>query len=211
MDLIDLISDAALTAYPHPTLPPQHSDEEKIALIEWHFRQIMETLELDLADPSLTHTPRRVAEMYVKEFFCGLKSNQFPKITYLDNNFIHEQEGIVLVKEIAVKSICEHHFVPIIGTARVAYLPRNKILGLSKINRIVEYFCKRPQIQERLNAQIADSLSTLLETPDVAVAIEAEHFCVTMRGVQDADSKTYTHVLKGRFQTDPSIKQDFFR
>jgi GTP cyclohydrolase I len=210
---MELLEEAAITAHPSPTRPcyPPLSFEEKIKAIESHFAQIMELLELDLTDPSLAKTPHRVAKMYVEELFSGLSTRHFPDISYLENEFIGEGEGMILVKEIEVKSICEHHFVPFIGKARVAYLPKNKVLGLSKINRIVQYFCRRPQLQERLTAQIADSLQLILGTEDVAVSIVAEHFCVKMRGVSDESSTTLTQILKGAFQTNPLIRQDFFR
>jgi GTP cyclohydrolase IA len=190
---------------------PTLTSSQKIEVIAEAFEKILSALELDISDPSLAETPRRVAKMYVEELFSGLDPNNFPEIRYLENTYLEPEEGVILIENISVKSICEHHFVPIIGKAKVAYIPNRKILGLSKINRIVHYFCRRPQLQERLTAQIADSLSVLLDSSDVAVSIEAEHFCVTMRGVQDESSITKTHVLRGQFQTSPHLRDEFLR
>jgi GTP cyclohydrolase IA len=212
MNQMEMIEEAAITHHPTPALSPfpALTNEEKIATIADAFRKILEALELDPADPSLSETPRRVAKMYVEELFSGLDPKRFPEIRYLENEFIEPSEGMILVENISVKSICEHHFVPFIGKATVAYLPRRKILGLSKINRIVDYFCRRPQLQERLTVQIADSLSILLDTPDVAVAIKAEHFCVSMRGIRDESSLTETHVCRGQFQHVNYLRDRFF-
>jgi GTP cyclohydrolase I len=212
MNPMEIIEEAAITRYPSPVLNffPTLTNEEKIDAIADSFRKILETLELDLSNPSLAETPRRIAKMYVEELFSGLDPGKFPQVCDLENSFIKPPEGIVLIEEIAIRSICEHHFVPFIGKAKVAYIPQKKILGLSKINRIVHYFCKRPQLQERLTAQIADSLSILLDSQDIAVAIEAEHFCVTMRGVRDESSRTYTHVLRGQFQDNDRYQNRFF-
>jgi GTP cyclohydrolase I len=179
------------------------TDQEKIEIVERHFQSILETLGCDLANPSLCDTPQRIAKMYVEELFSGLNPDNFPKITYVHEGF--EKGSLIQVKEIAVNSICEHHFLPFVGTAQISYLPNDKILGLSKFNRIVDYFCRRPQLQERLTAQIADCLCLLLDTNDVAVVIEAKHFCVTMRGAQDACSHTTTRVLRGHFSSHPVI------
>lgn len=202
---LDLIEEAAITHHPHRLVPSSLTKEQKTERIAQHFRQIMEILDLDLSDPSLQNTPERFAHMYMDELFWGLDTALFPDVSYLDNDMMQEEDnGIVLVKDIPIKSMCEHHFVPIIGTAAVAYIPADKILGLSKINRIVDYFCRRPQLQERLTSQIADALSILLDTEDVAIHIEAEHFCVTLRGVEHPTSRTHTFVSRGRF------KEDFF-
>ena len=176
-----------------------------------HFKKIMQILDLDLEDPSLKKTPERFAHMYIEELFWGLDPLAFPEISYIDNHVMESTEGMVLVKDIPIKSICEHHFVPIIGMAKVGYIPKDKILGLSKINRIVDYFCRRPQLQERLTAQIADSLSILLDTEDIAISMQAEHFCVTLRGIQHSTSRTHTAVLRGRFKEDPLLKEPFLR
>lgn len=201
-----------MTHFPNPIVPSKlHvSDEEKIAEIEKKFRDIMKILGLDLRDPSLEKTPYRVAKMYVTEVFSGLKEKNFPEMNYIPDT-IHDQHqaNIVLVK-VTFTSFCEHHFVPFHGKAFVAYLPKGKLIGLSKIPRIVRYFAKRPQVQERLTAQIADSLSMLLDNPDVAVSLIAEHFCVIARGVEDEHSHTITNVLRGAFNSDPNLRREFF-
>lgn len=188
---------------------PKLTEEEKIQAISSAWIQILEALELDISDPSLCRTPQRIAETYVKELFSGLDPATFPEILLLENTCLAREEGMILIDNISVKSICEHHFLPFTGKAKVAYVPKSTLLGLSKINRIVHYFCRRPQLQERLGAQIADALSDLLGTDDVAVAIEAEHFCVTMRGVRDAQSLTHTCLLRGQFQTSDSLRTQF--
>jgi GTP cyclohydrolase IA len=203
LHLSEQLEEAATTYHPHPLLPSTLTKEEKIAAIAHHFKQIMQILDLDLSEPSLRSTPERFARMYVEELFSGLDTKAFPDITYLDNDMMENAEGVVWIKDIPVKSMCEHHFVPIIGTADCAYIPSRTVLGLSKINRIVDYFCRRPQLQERLTAQIADALSIVLGTEDVAVNIKAEHFCVTLRGVQHPTSRTHTSVKRGRFKNLP--------
>jgi GTP cyclohydrolase IA len=211
MNLMEMIEEAAITRHPTPlaTPYPQLTNAQKIEAIAEAYEKILRTLELDTSDPSLAQTPLRVAKMYVEELFSGLDPDSFPEIRTLENTYLEPEEGMVLIEDISVKSICEHHFVPFIGNAKVAYIPNGKILGLSKINRVVHYFCRRPQLQERLNAQIADSLSILLDTTDVAVALQAEHFCVTMRGVQDESSITKTHVLRGQFQSCAHLRSHF--
>lgn len=200
LHLSEQLEEAATTHHPHPLLPSTLTKEEKIAAIAHHFKEIMQILDLDLSEPSLRNTPERFARMYVEELFSGLDTKNFPEITYLDNDMMENAEGVVWIKDIPVKSMCEHHFVPIIGTADCAYIPSGTVLGLSKINRIVDYFCRRPQLQERLTAQIADALSIILGTEDVAVNIQAEHFCVTLRGVQHPTSRTHTSVKRGRLK-----------
>lgn len=185
----------------------QLSDEEKIRKIERHFYGIMEALGLDLTDPSLEATPYRVAKMYVKEIFSGLKENEFPQISFFPNH--NKDSSLVLVKA-SFTSFCEHHFVPMHGRAYFAYVPREKIIGLSKISRIIRYFSRRPQVQERLTRQIADSLSLLLESEDVAVSLVATHFCVIARGVEDDHGHTITNSLHGKFQTDVNLRKEFF-
>lgn len=176
------------------------SDEEKIQRIEGHFRSIMETLGLDLTDDSLRGTPKRVAKMYVKEIFSGLNPANFPSVALFDNKY---QYGEMLVeKNISFYSNCEHHFVPIMGKAHVAYISQGKVIGLSKINRIVKYFALRPQVQERLTVQIAHCLKRILQTEDIAVIIDAKHLCVSSRGIQDDSSSTVTSYYGGHFKED---------
>lgn len=175
-------------------------DNLKIELIEKHFRDIMLILGLDLNDDSLKGTPRRVAKMYVQEVFSGLNPKNKPKIKLFENKY-HYNEMLVQ-KNISFHSNCEHHFVPIIGKAHVAYISSGKVIGLSKINRIVQYFAKRPQVQERLTVQIANELRNALHTEDVAVVLEAGHLCVSSRGVQDHASKTITSQFYGKFQEE---------
>lgn len=181
-------------------------EEKKVELIEEHFREIMNILGLDLTDDSLNGTPHRVAKMYVKEIFSGLNPANKPRIALFDNKYQYNQ--MLVEKDITLYSFCEHHFVPIIGRAHVAYISNGKVVGLSKINRIVQYFAKRPQVQERLTMQIADELKTLLKTEDVAVIIEAEHLCVAARGVEDVNSKTVTAEYCGKFEED-AVKKEF--
>ena len=179
----------------------------KIAMIEEKFQDIMGILGLDLTDDSLIETPKRVAKMYVNEIFWGLDYDAFPKCTTVDNK-MHYNE-MVVERNVNVQSNCEHHFVVIDGLATVAYVPKQKVLGLSKINRIVEYFSKRPQIQERLTEQIFHTLQFILETVDVAVMIDAQHYCVKSRGVEDTGSSTVTVRLGGGFKTDTSARNEF--
>ena len=179
----------------------------KIAMIEEKFQDIMGILGLDLTDDSLIETPKRVAKMYVNEIFWGLDYDAFPKCTTVDNK-MHYNE-MVVERNVNVQSNCEHHFVVIDGLATVAYVPKQKVLGLSKINRIVEYFSKRPQIQERLTEQIYHTLQFILETEDVAVMIDAQHYCVKSRGVEDTGSSTVTVRLGGGFKTDTSARNEF--
>jgi len=183
------------------------SAEEKKARIESHLSEIMQLLELDLGDDSLAETPQRIAKMYVDEIFCGLDYRSFPKVTLIDNKM--QVDEMVKVTDISLTSTCEHHFVTIDGTATVAYLPRRKIIGLSKINRIVRFFASRPQVQERLTQQILVALQTLLETEDVAITINAVHYCVKARGVMDASSATTTTSLGGVFKSQPATRHEF--
>jgi len=180
---------------------------DKIELIESHFKGIMETLGLDLSDDSLMDTPKRVAKMYVNEIFWGLDYEAFPKCTTVNNKMKYNE--MVCERNINVQSNCEHHFVVIDGLATVAYVPKDKVLGLSKINRIVEYFSKRPQIQERLTEQIFHTLQFILDTEDVAVMIDAQHYCVKSRGVEDTGSSTVTTRLGGGFKNDPAARNEF--
>jgi GTP cyclohydrolase I len=172
--------------------------EEKYQRIKSAFEDVVYTLGLDLTDDSLCETPHRIAKMYVKEIFSGLDYSQFPKITVIENKM--KVDEMVKVSDISFTSTCEHHFVTIDGLAKVAYLPKNKIIGLSKINRIVRFFGQRPQVQERLTQQVLVTLQTLLETDNVAVSIDATHYCVKARGVMDASSSTQTTALGGLFK-----------
>ena len=194
-----------------PMMPNfNHYDRtKKIEMIEGYFRNIMHTLGLDLSDDSLIETPKRVAKMYVNEIFWGLDFEAFPKCTTVDNKMKYDE--MVVERNINVQSNCEHHFVVIDGLATVAYVPKQKVLGLSKINRVVEYFSKRPQIQERLTEQIFHALQFILETEDVAVMIDAQHFCVKSRGVEDAGSSTITSKLGGGFKSDPAARAEFYQ
>lgn len=181
-------------------------DETKIELIEKHFRHIMEIMGLDLSDDSLNGTPKRVAKMYIKEVFSGLDPKNKPDITLFDNKYKYDQ--MLVEKNITVFSNCEHHFVPIYGKAHVAYISSGKVIGLSKLNRIVEYYCKRPQVQERLTVQIANELKQALQTEDIAVVIDAKHMCVQSRGVRDSGSSTVTAYYGGKFE-DEATKKEF--
>lgn len=181
-------------------------DEVKIELIEKHFRHIMEIMGLDLTDDSLKGTPKRVAKMYIKEVFSGLDPKNKPSIALFDNKYKYNQ--MLVEKDISVFSNCEHHFVPIYGKAHIAYISSGKVIGLSKLNRIVEYFSKRPQVQERLTVQIANELKQALQTEDVAVVIDAKHMCVQSRGVRDAGSSTVTAYYGGKFE-DEATKNEF--
>ena len=183
------------------------SRTEKIEKIEGHFDHIVTTLGLDLQDDSLMETPKRVAKMYVNEIFWGLDYDAFPKATVVENKMNYNE--MVVERNISVQSNCEHHFVVIDGLATVAYVPKEKVLGLSKINRIVEYFSKRPQIQERLTEQIYHALSFILETENVAVMIDAQHYCVKSRGVEDTGSSTITSRLGGNFKAHPEVRAEF--
>ena len=183
------------------------SRKEKIEKIEGHFDQIVSTLGLDLKDDSLTDTPKRVAKMYVNEIFWGLDYDAFPKATVVENKMQYNE--MVVEKGVSVQSYCEHHFVNIDGLATVAYVPNKKVLGLSKMNRIVEYFSRRPQIQERLTEQIYHALSFILETENVAVMIDAKHFCVKSRGVEDTQCSTVTSRLGGSFKAHPEVRAEF--
>lgn len=182
------------------------SDDEKIEKIESHFAKIMDILGLDLHDDSLRGTPKRVAKMFVKEQFSGLDPINKPEISLFENKYDYHE--MLIEKDITLYSTCEHHFVPIIGKVHVAYIPGKQIVGLSKINRIVNYFAKRPQVQERLTIQISDALKEVLKHKDVAVVIEADHLCVASRGIKDTNSNTVTSCYSGKFETQ-ALKQEF--
>lgn len=175
-------------------------DDLKMSLIEDKFKDIMEIMGLDLTDDSLSGTPKRVAKMYIKEIFSGLNPANKPKIALFENKYQYNE--MLVEKDITFYSNCEHHFVPIMGKAHVAYISSGKVIGLSKINRIVDYYARRPQVQERLTVQIANELKTILETDDVAVIIDAEHLCVSSRGVQDVNSSTVTAQFEGKFKEE---------
>lgn len=191
-----------------PTVPTLYADrKQRIDEIEKSFAHIMKVLGLDLTDDSLIETPKRVAKMYCNEIFWGLDYEAFPKCTTVDNKMKYDE--MVIERNVNVQSNCEHHFVVIDGLATVAYIPNRKVLGLSKINRIVEYFSKRPQIQERLTEQIYYALQFILETDNIAVMINAQHYCVKSRGVEDTGSSTITSKLGGVFKTDLSVRNEF--
>ncbi|WP_445398183.1 GTP cyclohydrolase I FolE [Zobellella sp. An-6] len=181
--------------------------DEKQSRITGLMTEMMDVLGLDLEDDSLAETPERIAKMYVREIFSGLDYAYFPKITLIDNKM--KVDEMVQVRDISLTSTCEHHFVTIDGTATVAYIPRSKVIGLSKINRIVQFFARRPQVQERLTQQVLVALQTLLESDDVAVSITATHYCVKARGVMDATSTTTTTSLGGIFKSRPDTRQEF--
>jgi GTP cyclohydrolase I len=190
-----------------PTVENGVDRKDKIEIIEKHFAEIMKTMGLDLSDDSLMDTPKRVAKMYVNEIFWGLDYDAFPKCTTVDNKM--EYDEMVVERNVNVQSNCEHHFVIIDGKATVGYIPNKNVLGLSKINRVVEYFSKRPQIQERLTEQVYHALSYILETENVAVVIDAQHYCVKSRGVEDVGSSTVTSKLGGVFKSDPAVRAEF--
>jgi GTP cyclohydrolase I len=194
---------------PSPTVESHLNEQQKIEKIQTHFSEIMQTLGLDLTDDSLRDTPRRIAKMYVNEIFSGLEAKNFPKITVIENKMQYDQ--MVCVQDIEVLSVCEHHFQPIDGYATVAYIPNKKVIGLSKLNRIMEYFARRPQVQERLTKQVADCLQFILETENVAVHINAKHYCMIARGVQDTHSTTTTSDLRGDFKTLPETRTEFLK
>lgn len=183
------------------------SRDEKFRRITTAFTDITRTLGLDLDDDSLRETPERVARMYVDELFSGLDYGKFPKISVIDNKM--RVDEMVRVDAIDLVSTCEHHFVTIDGSARVAYIPGDRIIGLSKINRIVRFFAQRPQVQERMTRQILVALQTLLDTEDVAVSVDAVHYCVKSRGVMDGNSSTRTTALGGIFKRDPATRAEF--
>lgn len=198
---IDEIGDNHVsTCVETPMIDDAHriSDEEKIERISQNVRQIMATLGLDLNDDSLNGTPRRVAKMYVEEVFSGLNPKNKPEVRLFENTYGYNE--MLVEKDISVYSYCEHHLVPIVGRAHVAYIPQNKVIGLSKINRMVRYYARRPQVQERLTMQVAREFRDLLDTEDVAVIIDAHHMCVSSRGIEDTKSSTVTAKFYGRFK-----------
>lgn len=200
--------DHILTSLDNPLTPDafEKSDDEKIKIISGHFEKIMTTLGLDLTDDSLKGTPSRVAKMYVQEIFSGLNPANEPAVSLFDNNY--KYDGMLVERDIELYSLCEHHFVPIVGKVHVAYYANKNVIGLSKINRIVQHYAKRPQVQERLTMQIVKKLQEVLNTEDVACIVDAKHFCVCMRGVKDSTSTTVTSQFKGKFD-NPDIKTEF--
>lgn len=185
------------------------NNEQKYERIKGLMTEVVGTLGLDLADDSLAETPHRIAKMYVEEIFSGLDYDAFPKIALIENKMSVDE--MIKVQEISLTSTCEHHFVVIDGTAKVAYIPKDKIIGLSKINRIVQFFAQRPQVQERLTQQVLIALQTLLETDDVAVTIKATHYCVKARGVRDVNSSTVTTSLGGAFKSNATTRAEFLQ
>ncbi|MEQ8302724.1 MAG: GTP cyclohydrolase I FolE [Cyclobacteriaceae bacterium] len=200
--------DHILTSWETPVRPDafEMDDDLKVEKIEKHFREIMTILGLDLDDDSLNGTPRRVAKMYVKEVFSGLNPKNRPHAKLFDNKYNYDQ--MLVEKDITFYSHCEHHFVPIYGKAHVAYFSSGKVIGLSKINRIVQYYAKRPQVQERLTVQIGKEIARALNTEDVGVVVDANHMCVASRGVGDTNSKTGTAYFSGKFK-DENVKREF--
>lgn len=191
-----------------PMLPSELSSEDKYQRIKLLMTDVVETLGLDLNDDSLSETPHRIAKMYVNEIFSGLDYENFPKISQIENKMGLDE--MVKVSDISLTSTCEHHFITIDGMAKVAYIPHKTIIGLSKINRIVRFFGQRPQVQERLTQQILVTLQTLLDTQDVAVSIDATHYCVKSRGIMDSQSSTQTTALGGCFKNTPETRAEFF-
>ena len=190
-----------------PMIETGLSRDEKYARIKTSMTDVINTLGLDLSDDSLYETPHRIAKMYVDELFGGLDYSNFPKITVIENKM--QVEEMIRISDISVTSTCEHHFVTIDGNSCVAYIPKAKIIGLSKINRIVRFFARRPQVQERLTQQVLVALQTLLETDDVAVTIDATHYCVKSRGVKDAASRTRTTSFGGQFKGNQQSRAEF--
>jgi len=182
-------------------------DDTKIKVIAKNFREIMAVLGLDLENDSLQNTPQRVAKMYVQELFNGLKDENFPKITVQENSFNYDQ--MLIERGIEINSVCEHHFVPIIGVCHIAYIPKDKVIGLSKLNRVAQYYAARPQVQERLTEQIKSKLVEILGTDDVAVCLDAAHMCVKMRGIKDSNCMTRTTALGGAFKEDNNARSEF--
>lgn len=182
------------------------SKQEKIEYIQFYFSKIMQVLELDLTDDTFKDTPRRVAEMYVNEIFRGLDPDEFPQMTAFDNGYAYDD--MLIQKDITVYSCCAHHFVPIIGRAHVAYFPSDTVVGLSKLNRLVDYFARRPQVQEKLTVDISDALKKALGTEDIAILIEADHLCVSSRGINDTNSTSQTSYYGGKFK-QPTTQQAF--
>jgi GTP cyclohydrolase IA len=192
---------------PTPLIETGLSDKEKQEKLIPLFHEILETLGLDMSNDSLAETPKRLAKMYITEIFRGLNDANFPKITVIENDMKYDQ--MIVIKKVRILSTCEHHFVTIDGEATIAYIPNKKVVGLSKINRIADFFSRRPQVQERLTKQIADCLELFLETDHIAVHINARHYCVISRGIQDENSLTATSDLRGGFKINPATRMEF--
>jgi GTP cyclohydrolase IA len=208
LDIEDLDDDHVATSYETPLRADafEMDDELKMELIAKHFKEIMHILGMDLTDDSLKGTPNRVAKMYVKEVFSGLNPKNKPTAKLFDNKY--EYNEMLVERDITFYSYCEHHFVPIYGKAHVAYISSGKVIGLSKINRIVQYYAKRPQVQERMTVQIANELKKILKTDNVGVVVDAVHMCVSSRGVGDTNSRTGTAHFSGKF-SDENTKKEF--
>lgn len=191
-----------------PMSPVLLDDEQRKVLIEQKMYEVLELLGLDLRDDSLEETPKRVAKMFIDEIFSGLDYQHFPKITKIKNQM--QVKEMVVVKDISLTSTCEHHLVTIDGKVSIAYYPKDWVLGLSKFNRIVDFFAKRPQVQERLTQQILVAIQTLLDTEDVAVWVKATHYCVKGRGIRDTQSETVTTAFGGVFLIESHRRQEFF-
>jgi len=211
-DMIDEIGDNHISTSAKTPLREdafQLSDEEKIESIQKNVAEILHTLGMDMTDDSLKGTPLRVAKMYVKEIFNGLHPETKPKLSTFDNNYKYAE--MLVEKNITVYSTCEHHLLPIVGRAHVAYISKGKVIGLSKMNRIVDYFARRPQVQERLTMQIVQALQEALGTNDVACVIDAKHLCVNSRGIRDIASSTVTAEYGGKFKEDKELKNEFLQ
>lgn len=199
---------ASTTSFPSPlTDKADEEDEKKMEQIEQHFRSILEIIGLDLTHESLAKTPKRVTKMWIEELLQGIKKENFPKLTFISLDNPHQQSPIYTY-DISVQSMCEHHFLPMTGVAHIGYIPNQKMIGLSKLNRIVDYFAKRAQLQERLTLQIADCLSYVLDTSHIALYISLRHSCVQLRGPKDT-SLTVTSTYLGQFKEDPLLRQEF--
>lgn len=192
---------------PTPVVDNGLSKDKKIEIITARFTDILNTLGMDLTNDSLRDSPARIARMYVNEIFKGLDPENFPKITVIENDMSYDQ--MIVVRDVTIVSTCEHHFVTIEGKGTIAYIPNKKVIGLSKLNRIADFFARRPQVQERLTKQIADCLVHVLDTKHVAVHINAKHYCVVSRGIEDASSTTITSDLRGDFREDPRTRTEF--
>ncbi|MEQ8809315.1 MAG: GTP cyclohydrolase I FolE [Imperialibacter sp.] len=207
LDIDDMEDDHVATSYETPLRADafEMDDDLKMELIAKHFREIMHILGMDLTDDSLKGTPNRVAKMYVKEVFSGLNPKNKPTAKLFDNKY--EYNEMLVERDITFYSYCEHHFVPIYGKAHVAYISSGKVIGLSKINRIVQYYAKRPQVQERMTVQIANELKKILKTDNVGVVVDAVHMCVSSRGVGDTNSRTGTAHFSGKFSEENTKKE----
>lgn len=192
---------------PTPVRENGLTSDQKIQIITKNFKEILTTLGMDLTNDSLKESPLRIAKMYVNEIFSGLDAANFPKITTIENDMKYDQ--MLVVRDVSVISTCEHHFVTIDGKATIGYTPKDKVIGLSKINRITDFFSRRPQVQERLTKQIADCLVHVLGTQNVGVQINAKHYCVISRGIEDHGSSTVTCDLRGCFRDDPRTRAEF--